>query len=61
MDTELLGRAKIQDIEREMRRIRLVNLAVKAGSTGNRPAPVSKLRAAPAMPLRLLRALRPAS
>ncbi len=61
MDTESLSRAKVQDIEREMRRYRLASLAEKAASPRQRPAPVSKRRAAPALPLRLLRALRPAS
>ena len=61
MDIELLSRARIHDIEREMRRIQQVSLAEKAGSPRHRPAPEPKLRTAPALPLRLLRALRPAS
>ena len=61
MYTEFLNHSKTQEIEREVRRIRLVGLAEKAGSPRYHPAPEPKPRAAPALPLRLLRALRPAS
>lgn len=61
MYREFLYHSKIEDIEREVRRIRLVSLAEKAGSPRRRPAPEPKPRTAPALPLRLLRALRPAS
>jgi len=58
MDAELLSRARIRDIEREMSRIRLAAAAVSAESE-RRPAASADTRAAvPAMPLRLLRALR---
>lgn len=61
MYTELLNHSKTQEIEREMSRIRLVSLAEKAASPRHRPSAAPKRRAAPALPLRLLRALRPAS
>ena len=58
MDTELLARAKTQDIEREIARI---HLAKRAEASCGRAAPKPKVWTAPAIPLRLLRALRPAS
>jgi hypothetical protein len=57
MDAELLGRARIRDIEREISRIRLA--ASVSAESERRPAASADRRAAvPAMPLRLLRALR---
>lgn len=61
MDAELLSRAKLQDIEREIGRIRLAAAAESAKPHRRRAAPDPKPRVVPAMPLRLLRALRLAS
>ncbi len=61
MDAELLSRAKVQDIEREMNRIRLAAAAVGAKPDRRRATPDPRPRAVPAVPLRLLRALRLAS
>ncbi len=61
MDTELLSRAKTQDIEREMSRIRLAAAAERAGAPPRRAAPKPRSRMVSAMPRRLLRALREAS
>jgi hypothetical protein len=61
MDAELLRRAKMQDIEREINRIRLAAAAKSARPDHRRAAPGPKPCAVPAMPLRLLRALRLAS
>ncbi len=58
MDIEYLGRAKMREVEREIAHIRLVE---RAGSQHRRASSAPKRRATPAMPLRLLRALRPAS
>ncbi len=60
MDAELLSRARIQEIEREMSRIRLA-AAGSAKPQHRRVASEGKPRASPAMPLRLLRALRQAA
>ena len=60
MDTELLSRARIQDIEREVSRIRLAAAAERAKPHHRRAASDGKPRTVPAMPLRLLRALRQA-
>lgn len=51
----------MQDIEREINRIRLAAAAKSARPDHRRAAPGPKPRAVPAMPLRLLRALRLAS
>ncbi len=61
MDAELLSRAKVQDIEREVNRMRLAAAAEGAKPDRRRSAPRPKPRAVPAMPLRLLRVLRLAS
>lgn len=58
MDVEYLGRAKMQEVEREIAHIRLVQ---RATSQHRRAASAPKRRTIPAIPLRLLRALRPAS
>ncbi len=57
MDAELLSRARIQDIEREMSRI---HLAAAAGGKLQHRRAVSegKPRAVPAVPRRVLRAVR---
>jgi hypothetical protein len=68
MDAELLSRAKIQDFEREVRRIRMA-AAATGSRRGSRPAPREpETRTVTVLPLRLLRracrqagALRPAS
>jgi hypothetical protein len=60
MDAELLSRTKIRDIEREISRIRLA-AAMTAESHRRRAAPGREPKAARAVPLRLLRALRLAS
>jgi hypothetical protein len=60
MDAELLSRARIQDIEREISRIRLAGAAKGADLQHRRAALDDKARAAPAVPLRVLRALRQA-
>jgi hypothetical protein len=57
MDTEMLYRTKLQEIEREVRRMRL--LAAAREATCRRDD--SAARRCPSIPLRLLRALRPAS
>ena len=57
MDAELLSRARIRDIEREMSRIRLA-AAVSAESERRPAASADRRGAVPAMPLRRLRALR---
>ncbi len=58
MDVEYLGRAKMQEVEREIAHIRLVQ---RATSQHRRAASAPMRRTTPAIPLRLLRALRPAS
>jgi hypothetical protein len=59
MDAELLSRARIQDIEREISRIRLAAAAEGARPRHRSAAPDGKSRGSgPAMPLRVLRALR---
>jgi len=58
MDTEMLYRTKLQEIEREAQRVRLVAAAKEAP---NRPASEPAARRCPSIPLRLLRALRSAS
>ncbi len=58
MDVEYLGRAKMQEVEREIAHMRLVQ---RATSQHRRAASAPKRRTTPAIPLRLLRALRPAS
>ena len=60
MDTELLSQARIQEMEREISRIRLAAAAESAKSQHRRAAPDGKPRAVRAMPLRVLRALRQA-
>jgi len=54
----MLYRTKLQEIEREAQRVRLVAAAKEAP---NRPASEPAARRCPSIPLRLLRALRPAS
>jgi hypothetical protein len=58
MDAELLYRTKLQEIEREARRVRLV---AAAKEPGNRPAASGTERRCAPIPRWLLRALRPAS
>ncbi len=58
MDAELLSRASIQGIEREISRIRLAAAAESAKSQHRRAASDGKPRAVTAIPLRLLRTLR---
>ncbi len=58
MDVEFLWRAKMQEAEREIAHIRL---AQRASSQHRRAAGAPKRRTTPAIPLRLLRALRSAS
>lgn len=59
MDAELLSRARIQDIEREISRIHLAAAAESTKSEHRPAAPDGKSQGAgPAMPLRVLRALR---
>ncbi len=58
MDVEYLWRAKMQEVEREIAHIRL---AEKASPQHRRSTRGPKRRTTPAIPLRLLRALRPAS
>ncbi len=60
MDAELLSRARIQDIEREMSRVRLAAAADRAKSQHRRAAPDRKAQAVLATPLRVLLALRQA-
>jgi hypothetical protein len=60
MDVELLSRAKIRDIEREISRIRLSEAARRVASNGRRGVPGPEPRAVRAVPLRLLQALRAA-
>ena len=60
MDTELLYRTKLQEMEREICRMRLLAAAREATPRG-RPASGPVARRCPSIPLRLLRALRPAS
>jgi len=60
MDAELLSRARIQDIEREISRIRLAAAAESEKLQHREAAPDAKPRTVPGMPLRLLRALRQA-
>ncbi|MDO8613567.1 MAG: hypothetical protein Q7R32_12210 [Dehalococcoidia bacterium] len=57
MDAEMMYRTKLQEIEREVRRMRL--LAAAREATCRRDD--SAARRCPSIPLRLLRALRPAS
>jgi hypothetical protein len=57
MDAELLSRAGIDDIERDINRIHLA-AAVGGKSQHCRVVPGGKPRAAPAVPRRVLRALR---
>ena len=59
MDTEMLYRTKLQEIEREAQHVRLVAAAKAAGTRPGVPEPAT--RSCPSMPLRLLRALRPSS
>ena len=61
MNAELLSRAKVQDIKREVNLVRLAAAAKSARPSGRRNTPDTELRTVPAMPLRLLRALRLAS
>ncbi len=58
MDVEYLSRAKIREVERE---IALTRLASRASSRNRRAARAPKPRTVSAIPLRLLRTLRPAS
>jgi hypothetical protein len=58
MDAELLHRTKLQEIEREVRRMRLI-AAAKDGA--NHTAAPEAERRCPPIPSRLLRALRPSS
>ena len=58
MDVEYPWRAKMQEVEREIAHVRL---AERASSQHRRAASAPKRRTTPAIPLRLLRALRPAS
>ena len=67
MDAEILYRTKLQEIEREVRRMWLLAAAREATPRG-RPAPEPAARRCPPIPLRLLRhawrqagALRPSS
>ena len=60
MDTEMLYRTKLQEIEREVRRMRLL-APVREATPRGRPASGPAARRCPSIPLRLLRALRPAS
>ena len=60
MDTEMLYRTKLQEMEREICRMRLLAAPREATPPG-RPAPGPAARRCPSIPLRLLRALRPAS
>ncbi len=60
MDTELLSLTKRAEIEREVAHLHLL-AAAKANSEDHQAAPQPAKRAAPAIPLRLLRALRLAS
>ena len=57
MDAELLYRTKLLEVEREAQHVRLVAMA-KEGR--NRPIASQEGRRCPSIPLRLLRALRPA-
>ena len=58
MDAELLYRTKLQEIEREAQRVRLVAAAKEAAIRPD--APEAERRCSP-IPRRLLRALRPSS
>ena len=60
MDTEMLYRTKLQEIEREVRRMRLL-ASVREATPRGRPASEPAARRCPSIPLRLLRALRPSS
>ena len=60
MDTEMLYRTKLQEIEREVRRMRLL-APVREATPRGRPASEPAARRGPSIPLRLLRALRPSS
>jgi len=60
MDLEYISRAKTQDMEREIALIQLAS-AAKRAEPHRRAAARPEQRAVPAMPLRLLRALRLAS
>ena len=59
MDAEILYRTKLQEIEREVRRMRLLAAARGATPRGRRDDSVAQT--CPPIPLRLLRALRPSS
>ena len=59
MDTEMLYRTKLQEIEREVRRMRLLASAREATFRGRRDDSVAQ--GCPPITLRLLRALRPSS
>lgn len=61
MEVELQSRTKIRDIERETARLRLCAAADRANQRRSRAASDPKPRTARTTPLRLLRALRPAS
>ena len=58
MDAELLYKTKLQEIEREAQRVRLVAAAKEAP---NHPAAPGAERRCSPIPSRLLRALRPSS
>jgi hypothetical protein len=58
MDAELLYRTKLQEIEREVRRMRLI---AAAKEPGHRPSASETERRCAPIPQWLLRALRPAS
>ncbi len=60
MDMEYLSRAKVRETEREIARIQL-EAAAEMTKVHHHAAAVPKPRTVSAIPLRLLRALRPAS
>ncbi len=61
MEVEMQSRAKIRDIERETAHLRLLSAAERASRRQGGAAPPVNGRRERSMPLRLLRALRPAS
>ena len=61
MELEYQTQAKIQELERETAHIRLAAAADRASRQHRRADPKPKRRTATAMPLRLLRVLRPTS
>ena len=60
MNAEILYRTKLQEIEREVRRMRLL-ASVREATPRGRPAPEPAAQRRPLTPLRLLRALRQSS